>query len=197
MGLKEWRIRVREYNQVAATGPIIRRYFVIGAFDGALTILGLILGASAAGALTSSEDLGRLVVLTGIAATVGLAVSSGVGAYEAERVERRLDLHSLERAMLRQMGESHGDAFAYAAWISALVHGVAPLLAAIPPILPFVFLPFSEAVAAAIVITLALLFVMGAYLGRLVKERFFQTGFRFVLAGLVTAIVLYLVGLTA
>jgi len=194
MGLKEWRLRVKEYNAIATTGPIIRRYFVIGAFDGALTILGLILGASAAGVTTPQADLGRLVILTGLAATVGLTVSSGVGAYEAERVERRLDLHSLERAMLRQMGESHGGAFAYAAWISALVHGVSPMVAAIPPLLPFVFLPFPQAVAVAIVIALGLLFVMGAFLGRLVKERFLATGFRFVLAGLVTAIILYVVG---
>jgi predicted membrane protein (TIGR00267 family) len=193
MTFRQWRERIRDYNEITNTGPIVRRYFVIGAFDGALTILGLVLGAAAAGAHTT-QDPARLVLFAGAAASVGLAVSSGVGAFEAERVERKLDQHSLERAMLTEMGRDHRGAFTYAAWVSSLVHALAPVVAGVVPLLPFAVLPFTVALVWAIVLTLAFLFIMGAFLGSLVKERFLQTGLRFVVAGLATALVLYLFG---
>src|SRR5436309_3231679 len=77
---------------------------------------------------------------------------------------------------------------------SALVHGIAPLLAALLPIIPFAFLDFRDATIAAILVTFVLLFVIGAYLGNLVRERVIVTGLRFVAAGLGTAVLLWLMG---
>src|SRR3990172_2312202 len=125
MDFQAWRRQVREYSEITNLGPIARRYFVIGAFDGALTILGIIVGA-------------------------------------------------------------------YAAGVSAVVHGVAPLLAAAPPVVPFLFLGMDEAIFVAIVVTMAILFAMGAYLGNLVRERVVITGLRFVAAGLATSLFLWL-----
>ena len=184
-----WRQRFKEYSEITDLGPIARRYFVIGAFDGALTILGIIVGAAASGA----GDAQRAIVLTAsVSAAIALAVSSAVGAFEAERVEKKLDIGTLERAMLTRLSEEHKGAFRYAANASALVHGVAPLIAALPPVVPFLLLPFQEAIPAAVVVTLAFLFVMGAYLGNIVRERIVYTGLRFVAAGIVTAAVLWL-----
>ncbi len=184
-----WRQRIKEYSEITDLGPIVRRYFVIGAFDGALTILGIIVGAAASGV----GDAERPIVLTAsISAAIALAVSSAVGAYEAERVEKKLDISTLERAMLTRLSEEHKGAFRFAAYTSALVHGVAPLIAALPPVVPFLLLPFGSATIAAVILTLAFLFVMGAYLGSLVRERVVVTGLRFILAGLLTALVLWL-----
>ena len=188
MGIRRWRQRVRDYADITNVGPIVRRYFVIGAFDGALTILGVIIGASVAGAETHE------IHAASFAAAIGLAVSSGVGAYEAERVEKKLDQYTLERAMLTKMSEEHRDAFRFAAVVSALVHAAAPLVAALLPVLPFLFLDRGSATVAAIVVTLVLLFTIGTYLGRLVRDRFFLTGLRFVAAGAGTAILLWLIG---
>jgi VIT1/CCC1 family predicted Fe2+/Mn2+ transporter len=52
----------------------------------------------------------------------------------------------------------------------------------------------DAAVTTAIALTLGLLFVLGAYLGSLIKEMIVYTGLRFVIAGLATAIILILVG---
>lgn len=191
MDLHAWRRRIRDYRDITNVGPIIRRYFVIGAFDGALTILGVIVGATVAGA---TEDHRGILLLTSVSAAIGLAVSSAVGAYEAERIEKKLDQWTLERAMLSKMSEEHRDAFRFAAFLSATVHGIAPLIAALLPLVPFLFFDIRTAALAAIVVTLALLFVIGAYLGSLVRERFFFTAFRFVAAGLATALVLLLLG---
>lgn len=184
-----WRQRVREYSEITELGPIARRYFVIGAFDGALTILGIIVGAVSAGA---GEAERSFILAASVSAAIALAVSSGVGAYEAERVEKKLDIRSLERAMLTRLSEEHKNAFQFAAYTSALIHGVAPLVAALPPLVPFFVLPFGEATVVALLVTLAFLFAMGAYLGSLVRERFVLTGLRFVAAGLATALILWL-----
>src|SRR2546425_303270 len=101
MDLGAWRRRIREYDEITNVGPIIRRYFVIGAFDGALTVL---------------------------------------------------------------------------------------------PSIPFAFFGFRDSPIAAIVITFVLLFVIGAYLGNLVRERVIVTGLRSVAAGLGTAVLLWLMG---
>lgn len=193
MGFRERAARYREFSEITNVGPVVRRYFVIGAFDGALTILGVVLGI----ALSHGDTPGSrsLIVATSVSAAIALAVSSTVGAYEAERVEKKLDQRSLERAMLVELSEEHRDAFRFATVLSALIHGVAPLVAALVPVVPFFLLSFWEATAAAVVITLALLFAIGAYLGTFVRERIAVTGFRFVLAGGATALGLWVLGL--
>ena len=57
----------------------------------------------------------------------------------------------------------------------------------------FIERPIFAAVIA-ILITLAILFVLGVYLGNLVRERVLVTGLRFVAAGIGTAIILWLFG---
>lgn len=191
MDFRAWRRRIREYDEITNVGPIIRRYFVIGAFDGALTVLGIIIGASAVGATEAHK---ALILSASIGAAVALAVSSAVGAYEAERVEKKLDIRTIERALLARLSEEHKEAFRFAAIVSALAHGVAPLFAALLPIIPFLFLDVRSATIGAILVTLAILFVIGSYLGYLVRERAIVTGLRFVAAGLGTAVILWLMG---
>src|SRR2546427_3999582 len=57
MDFRAWRRRIREYDEITNVGPIVRRYFVIGAFDGALTVLGIIIGAVGAGATEAHKPL--------------------------------------------------------------------------------------------------------------------------------------------
>src|SRR5439155_1000843 len=121
MDLRAWRRRLREYDEITNVGPIIRRYFVIGAFDGALTVLGIIIGASAFGTL---EEHKALVLSASFGAAIALAVSSAVGAYEAERVEKKLDIRTIERAMLARLREEHREAFQFAAILSVIGVGV-------------------------------------------------------------------------
>jgi predicted membrane protein (TIGR00267 family) len=187
------KMRIQEYSEITKVGPILRRYFIIGAFDGALTVMGIILGAIVAGA---GEEHRNLVLAMSFSAAIALSISSLVGAYEAERVERKINQTTLEHAMLAELGETHRDAFAFASLASAGVHGIAPLIASLVPVIPFLFASFADAVWISIAITLALLFVMGAYMGRMAKEHMMFSGLRFVAAGLVTAIILWLLGAT-
>ncbi len=180
--------------ELTKSGAIARRYFVIGAFDGALTILGVILGAYVAKVSMDPAIAEQLIVGAGVAGAVALAVSSAVGAYEAERVEHVLSHKHLEKAMLCAVEGTRKEAIGVSIFVSALAHGVAPLVAAFVPLIPFFFMPLDEAVVTGTIITLAFLFALGAYLGSLIKEMIVYTGLRFVIAGLATSIALILVG---
>jgi predicted membrane protein (TIGR00267 family) len=181
------RSRVKMAVEMHDLLPIARRYFVIGAFDGALTIMGVILGAYAAGALTKN-----LVLVAGSATGIALAVSSAVGAYEAERIESAIQHRGIERAMLSTVKGTRKESAKIGNLASAFVHGIAPLIAALIPLIPFLLMPVYDAMVVAIVVTIAFLFVMGSYLGSLMKEMIFYTGLRFVAAGLITAIIVFL-----
>jgi predicted membrane protein (TIGR00267 family) len=187
--LREW---WRELDEVTDLGPVVRRYFVIGAFDGALTVLGIMIGAYAA--LAGRPNPGGFVIAVSISASIALAISSMVGAYEAERIEKKLHRHSIERAMLVGISEEHRSAFRTAALVSAAVHGVAPVIAALIPVVPFFFMEFGTATIVATLLTLAFLFTLGAYLGSLVRERIVITGLRFIATGLGTAALLWVFG---
>lgn len=192
--LSERMKRLRFHFELTKSGAIARRYFVIGAFDGALTILGVILGAYVSEGHAHPELARQLILGAGFAGGIALAVSSTVGAYEAERVEHVLNHQQLERAMLRTVEGTRKEAMRVSIWVSALSHGIAPLLAAFVPLVPFLLMPLDPAVITAIVLTIGFLFALGAYLGSLIKEMILYTGLRFVIAGLGTAVVLMLVG---
>ena len=149
--------------------------------------------------LDEITDLGPIVrryfvIAVSVSASIALAISSMVGAYEAERVEKKLQRHSIERAMLVGISEEHRSAFRTAALVSAAVHGVAPVIAALIPVVPFFFVEFQTATIVATLLTLAFLFTLGAYLGSLVRERIVFTGLRFIATGLGTAAILWVFG---
>ncbi len=53
--------RISEYSDIAEIGEIARRYFAMNAFDGVLTIIGVLMGHYAAGV-----DDAMIVVTTGL-----------------------------------------------------------------------------------------------------------------------------------
>ncbi|TRO55355.1 hypothetical protein E2P64_07175 [Candidatus Bathyarchaeota archaeon] len=177
-------------------GSLTRRYIVIGAFDGALTIVAIVLGALAAvmlfGAIIEPLDV-RILVSAGLAAAIGLAISSGWGAYEAERVERKLEIKNLERQMHRPMDGCMVDsAVRFATVWASFVHGFAPLPAAVLPLVPLMLIPFDFILAGVIsvITTMLFLFVLGLWMGHLAKANLISGGLRMVLAGVITSVIL-------
>ncbi len=184
------------YWRMTELGSLTRRYIVIGAFDGALTIVAIVLGALAAvvffGNIISPFDV-RLLVNASVAAAIGLAISSGWGAYEAERVERKLEIHQLEIQMQRPMdGCLVNSAVRFATIWASFIHGFAPLPAAILPLIPLMILPANFLVAAAfsVSITMIFLFILGVWMGRIANSNMIVGGLRMVLAGVVTGLIL-------
>jgi len=59
--------RWKRYHKISEAGDITRRYFVMNAFDGALTMLGVVIGAYVAGIL---EPI--IIITAGIAGSIAM-----------------------------------------------------------------------------------------------------------------------------
>jgi len=114
----------RRYVKVTKLDEIARRYFVMNAFDGALTMLGILVGSY----LSGNPDT-HLVVLAGMGASIAMGISGMTGAYMTESAERTKKLKELESTMLVDLGNTiHGRASRFASVYTALVDGISPSL---------------------------------------------------------------------
>jgi len=186
--------RFREYLQIAGLAGISRRYFVINSFDGAMTMLGIILGANASGPADP-----RLIIGAGLGASFAMGVSGLSGAYLAEEAERKKRLRRLRRAMLSDLRRSvHVKASSVASVWAALVDGFSPAIAAAVPMIPYALalfdaIPVAWAFPASILSILTILFIVGAFLGSVSRENMIIAGLRMLAVGIATAIFLTIV----
>jgi len=174
--------------------PIARRYFIKNGFDGSMTILGIIVGSWIVG-VTEPE----IIVTAGLGACLAMGVSGLFGAYMTEKAERKRHLKTLETAMLTDLSDSiHSDASDFVSVYAAFIDGASPMLTAAISLIPFILtltgmFAIWDAYVASFILTLATLFFLGLYLGRIAKENIWLYGIQTVVAGiLIIAIVLLL-----
>lgn len=184
--------RFRTYLQVSQAYKIARRLFVMNAFDGILTIMGVVIGAHFSG--LSDPDI---VITAGVGGSIAMGISGMSGAYLAERAERRRDLQKLEGAMLADLKKSQfARASEFATVVVALVDGISPALGAIILVLPYFFVPridMEAAFRASLGLGLLCLFILGLFLARISHERMIVSGIRLILVGLLTIAIVSLV----
>ena len=183
--LKRW----KQYSKISDVGPITRRYFVMNAFDGALTMLGVVIGAYVSGVI----DQPTVIISAGIAGSIAMGVSGVSGAYMTEKAERTKKLKDLEKAMLIDMKNGlHERSHRFATIFAAVVDGVSPAIAAMFVVSPFFMVNFGIISAelaffACITITLIVLCSLGVYLAKISDESMIKYGIQMLLVGLVTA----------
>lgn len=180
--------------RITRTHGIVRRYFVVNGFDGALAMLGLIVGFLLGG----SADL-SVTINACLGAAIALGVSGVSSAYVSERAERKRELAKLQAAMAADLIESsHGEAARLVPMLIALVNGSAPLIISLLIILPLwlaragVALPIAP-LHAAVAVALLLLFLLGVFLGRVAGISWFRSGLQTLMIALVTATLIFLV----
>ena len=181
--------------EVSHSEEIMRRYFVVNGFDGALTMLGLIMGFY----VSNRVDL-AVVITTCLAAALALGMSGISSAYISESAERRRSLVQLEKAMAVSLDESHhARATTWIPWLVALVNGIAPLLIALIIIVPLwlsrsgMVLPLSP-LPAAMAVALVIIFLLGVFLGRVGGTFWLWSGLQSLAVALVTVVLIYLIG---
>lgn len=184
--------QLQEYSDIAEIGEIARRYFAMNAFDGVLTIIGVLMGNYTAGVRTSA-----IVISTGLATCVAMGISGLWGAYLTESAERKRGLDILENHTLTDLSDTKiGRASRAAVIIVALVDGLAPFASALVVLLPFFFSVFLGDVAVSYYLSLGMalgtLFALGAFLGRVSKESLVLSGVKMIGAGLVCILLSYL-----
>ena len=178
--------KLRYYDTVTGMSKILRRYFVMNSFDGALTIFGLLLGSFAADIRDS-----HLILSIGLSTAVAIGFSGLTGALMTERAERLSEVRSMERALHRKLDNTdYKRAYEFASVVTGIVDGVSPILAATVLLSPFLFLPIPDAYFYSFGLALVIFFSLGMYLGRISREHLLLTGTRFLLAGVICMIVI-------
>lgn len=186
--------RIQEYSELADIGEIARRYFAMNAFDGVLTIIGVLMGNLTAGV----KDV-RIVVTTGLATCVAMGVSGLWGAYLTESAERKRNLAELSRQTLTDLNDTRiGRASRTAAITVSLVDGFSPFLAALVVLIPFfasgIFPAVEWAYYSALGFGLLTLFGLGLFLGYTSQEHILGYGLKTVIAGLASMAISLLLG---
>jgi predicted membrane protein (TIGR00267 family) len=167
----------------------------MNSFDGAMTMLGVILGASASGRADP-----KFVIGAGLGASFAMGVSGFSGAYMTERAERRGRLRRLRKAMLSDLRRSaQVKASSAASLWAALIDGVSPALAAAAPMIPYALTSFDIipawlAFPTSMLSILSILFILGAFLGKISRENAVIAGLRMLAVGVGTAVIVWTLG---
>ena len=187
--------QIKDYSQLANVGEIARRYFAMNAFDGALTMIGVLMGN-----FTAGVDTPRIVVSTGLATSVAMGISGLWGAYLTEAAERKREIAEMSEQVLIDLHDTRiGKASRFAVAIVAIVDGLSPALAALVILVPFFLANFFAHIQwvyfASLGMALVTLFALGTFLGFVSRENIFLYGLRTVVAGLVSIAISYVLGL--
>jgi len=178
---------------VTQTHSIIRRYFVVNGFDGALTMLGLIMGFS----ISESADL-SVIISACLGAAIALGVSGVSSAYVSEQAERRRALRKLEDAMVADLRQgAHGEAARWIPMLVALVNGSAPLIICLIIIIPLWLAEagmvlFIAPLYVSIIIAFILIFLLGVFLGRISEISWLRGGLQTLFIALLTILLIFL-----
>lgn len=179
--LQKW----KEYSEIADVGEIARRYFAMNAFDGVLTIIGVLMGN-----LIGDVQSPRIVVMTGLSTSLAMGVSGLWGSYLTESAERRHEIEELQKHTLTDLSDTKiGKASRMAAITVALVDGLSPFVASMLVLVPFflarLFAVMAWAYYVSFGIAFLLLFGLGIFLGHISRENLLVSGLRTVVAGIV------------
>lgn len=171
---------------------IIRRYFIVNGFDGALTMLGLILGF-----LFSTPTEINNILNVCMSAAIALCVSGISSAYVSESAERKYVLTKLEQAMITDLSQtSHAHAARTIPIIIALVNGLAPFTISLFILLPLwlfkigIDLPTSPLLMA-VFLAMTIIFLLGVFLSRVAGVSWWISGLRTLLVGILTAVLIF------
>lgn len=186
--------RIREYDDLANIGDIGRRYFAMNAFDGVLTIIGVLMGNMTAGVSNP-----RIVISTGLSTCIAMGVSGLWGAYLTESAERKRELVELGRYTMTDLKKTRiGRASRVAVITVALVDGLSPFVAALVVLSPFFFASVFPAINlvyyASLGMGLLTLFCLGLFLGHISRENLLAYGAKTVVAGLASIGISFLLG---
>jgi predicted membrane protein (TIGR00267 family) len=182
--LKKHRERFKYYDAITGMSEIVRRTFVNNGFDGALTMLGVLLGSYIA---SITEPI--TVVKLGLATAIAVGMSGLTGALFAERAERRRQLKKMEKALHRSLDETtYKEAHDFAIVFTALVDGLSPFLTSLVILLPFLLVSAADielAYYSSMATALVVFFFIGLFLGKVSGDSMLMTGAKLVFAGLI------------
>jgi predicted membrane protein (TIGR00267 family) len=179
------------YLRTSGVTRLARRYFVMNSFDGALTTIGLLMGAFVGG-LRDPHSILAVSVSTAIA----IGLSGAWGTFLTEQAERKRELKEWEHLLLRKLDRTDlASAQRFAAYYVAAIDGLSPLVASLLIVSPFALLNATNAellYAYSFALGAIVLFSLGVFLGRLSKENTLLLGLKMLLAGIAASAISFL-----
>lgn len=187
--------KIRVYLKVTKATGIARRYFVMNGFDGAMTTFGIVLGSWIAGVSKP-----QIIILAGLGACLAMGFSGFFGAYMTEKAERERRLKEMEKATHNNVDPIQYEAAEFVTAYVALIDGLSPALTAIISLIPFIlasvgWIPIWHAFIASLALSLATLFLLGIYLGKVARENGWLYGAAMLTVGAFTALIIFLIQL--
>jgi len=174
-------------------GPIIRRFFINTLFDSTFMLLGIVVGA--AFAVDASLNV---VLVTMVASSLALGISTGVSIYEADSLERERKIAELEKALFMDLSNTRIEKTAKSITIlTAMINLSTPLVSCAVMISPFILaiwkiLEVHVASWFSVILALGTLFGAGVYLGKLGKTNPWTKGLRMAGFGFIAFIIGFL-----
>ncbi len=180
-----------ENNGDTLFDEIARRAFVNNAFDGALTLLGILMGNVVLGEINPPT-----IISTGLGVCLAMGMSGTFGRYFSERAERKHALRQIEKYMFTDLSGSILEKESKKKVIViSLVDGLSPTIAAAIPLIPFILaqsmlITVNLSIILSFALDFSVLFVLGVFLGKLSNENIFLHGILVVGVGFVTGLVI-------
>jgi predicted membrane protein (TIGR00267 family) len=169
----------------------------MNAFDGATTVLGVVVGAYVADIPNESW-----IIWSGLGATLAMGLSGFTGSYMAEEAEGTKKLNSLEKSMLTELKSSVvGKANRFASLWVALIGGGAPALTGGICLIPFLLstsglLPVDLTIQLSVGLALSIMFLLGVLLGRISSRNMLVHGAKMLFVGLILTLIFFALKLT-
>ena len=188
--------RLKRILRYSESAEYPRRYAVMNAFDGVITILGIILGSK----LLGSAEPGQIVAAS-VGALIAMGVSGASGTYITEMAEQERKIKELQDAMLTNLeGTILVKAHREAAVISALVDSAAAIFAGLLAVAPYFltvagYISDVAAFYSSLIISLSLLFTLGVFLGKVAGRSLLFSGLKALGIGCLTLLFLLLLNL--
>lgn len=186
-------MKLSQFLSTIKNEGIARRVLVMNSFDGALTVLGIVIAMYISG--VRNEDI---IISSSLGAAIALGISGIWSAYSVERAERTRSLKELEKHLLANLEETIIEKKLNRATIMiTLVNGLSPFLTSVIIILPF-FLSSMGIISVGMSFFLSIflnamtLFLLGVFVGRIAGECGIRNGLKMLLAGIVVGILLYI-----
>lgn len=187
---------LRRIFKYSSSGEYSRRYFAINAFEGALTVWGIILGIHVLG----SRDISQ-IVSGGVGAILAMAVSGVGSVYITESAEQERRIREIEEALLTKIDETEiMKAHKRAVIMSAIINAVSSSLSGLIILAPYIaavsgIIDGNVAFITSMTILFSTLFILGVFLGKISKQRIIVSGLKSAIVGGAVMLILYILNL--
>ncbi|MBU0635581.1 VIT1/CCC1 transporter family protein [Candidatus Micrarchaeota archaeon] len=171
---------------------VIRRYIIMNSFDGALTILGILIATFLAQILNPT-----VIIVSSLGVIVSTGVSGIWGGYMAERAEKKKARRELEMHLMRRLSKTKIEReMKKVAWFMGLANGLSSTIVSLIAIIPFFlavlgFIQVIEAFVYSFIIIFITIFLLGVFIGKIARESILFHGSAMVVVGVIVGIILY------